>query len=158
MYLWPKEREGTQCRRQKPSCCLQGLRERETLKGCTRLRVSWQSSEECWDPGGTAGGGKGWAAPQGVSHPGYGTCGQYRAEHPLVTPKQGAVRAGTGASGSTNPAGVLCSAAPPACCSFLASLMNSMPIFLLSHSSLLVLTFLTLICWLLLGFSLCLSL
>jgi hypothetical protein len=33
-----------------------------------------------------------------------------------------------------------------------------MPIFLLSHSSFLVLTFLTCTCWFLLGFSLCFSL
>ena len=38
--------------------CLQGPQERETLKGCTRVRVSRQSSEGCWDPGGTAGAGR----------------------------------------------------------------------------------------------------
>lgn len=110
--IYGREREGTQCRRQKPSCCLQGSRERETLKGCTHLRVSWQSSEECWDPGDTAGGREGWAAPQGVSRPGYGTCGQYRAEHPLVTPKQGAVGAGTRSKRNHKPGGrpVLCRA------------------------------------------------
>lgn len=43
----------------------------------------------------------------------------------------------------TNPLGLLSSLALPAWSSLFASLMNSMPIFLLSHSSLLVLTFLT---------------
>lgn len=65
-------------------------------------------------------------------------------------PKQGGqAEAGVRESNATNPLGTVSSVAPPAGASSLASLMNSMPIFLLSHSSLLVLTLLTCICWLL---------
>lgn len=74
-------------------------------------------------------------------------------------PKQGGQpEDGNAESKTTNPLGALSSFVLPACSSVLASLINSMPIFLLSHSSFLVLTFLTCICWLRVGLSLCFSL
>lgn len=81
------------------------------------------------------------------------------AAHPLMTAKaRWAAQGWQSNSKMTNPLGVLSSPAFPACPSVLTSLINSMPIFRLSHSSFLVLTFLTFICWLRVGFSLCFSL
>lgn len=96
---------------------------------------------------------------QSCSRPGYGTHGQYGG---CISSHDG--QSGVGSlrmamqSKMTNPLGVLSSFVLPACSSVLASLINSMPIFLLSHSSFLVLTFRTFICWLRVGFSLCFSL
>ena len=133
MYVWPRERRNTVL--QAEALLLPPRPAGETLKGCTRVRVSRQSSEGCWDPGGTAGGGEGWAARQGVSHPGYGTCGQYRAGHPLGTPKRGATGAGTRSKRNHKPGGrpALCRAPcllqPPRVTHELNAHLPSLPLF-----------------------------
>lgn len=147
-----------------PSCFLWMQSWAKCWKGW-RLYVSWQSSDRQKPSWGGKGLVKVTAAQNGVSKaqwcswPGYRTRGQYGgciSSHDVKA--GGQPEDGNAESKMTNPLGVLSSFVLPACCSVLASLINSMPIFLLSHSSFLVLTFLTFICWFRVGFSLCFSL